>query len=47
MIQFHADGIRLWNPGDSYTDVRRLLEPGEKEIRNPAIAMALPEPACG
>lgn len=41
VIQFHTDGIHLWNPGDSYTDARRLLEPGEKEVRNPAIAMAL------
>lgn len=41
MIQFHTDGIRLWNPGDIYGDASRLLEPGEKEVRNPAIAMAL------
>lgn len=41
VIQFHTDGIRLWNPGDIYGDASRLLEPGEKEVRNPAIAMAL------
>ena len=41
VIQFFTDGIRLWNPGDIFGDDARLLEPGEKEVRNPAIAMAL------
>jgi predicted HTH transcriptional regulator len=41
LIQFHTDGIRPWNPGDIYGDASRLLEPAEKEVRNPAIAMAL------
>lgn len=33
VIQFHTDGIHLWNPGDSYTDARRLLEPGHAAPR--------------
>lgn len=41
VIQFFSDGIRFWNPGDSFGDERRLLEPREKEVRNPAIAMAM------
>ncbi len=41
VIQFFTDGIKLWNPGDSFGDNAHLLEPGEKEVRNPAIAMAL------
>jgi ATP-dependent DNA helicase RecG len=41
VIRFFTDGIELWNPGDSFGDDARLLEPGEKEVRNPAIAMAL------
>ena len=35
------DGIQLWNPGDVFGDDSRLMEPGEKEVRNPAIAMAM------
>lgn len=41
VIQFFTDGIRFWNLGDSFGDDKRLLEPGEKEVRNPAIAMAM------
>jgi len=41
VIQFFTDGIQFWNPGDSFSGNERLLEPGEKEVRNPAIAMAL------
>ena len=40
-IQFFKDGIRFWNPGDIFGDDTRLLEPGEKDVRNPAIAMAM------
>ena len=39
VIQFFTDGVRFWNPGDSFGDETRLLEPGEKEVRNPAIAL--------
>ncbi len=35
------DGIQLWNPGDVFGDDSRLWEPGEKEVRNPSIAMAM------
>lgn len=28
-------------PGDSFADEKHLLDPGEKDVRNPAIAMAL------
>lgn len=40
-IQFFSDGVSLWNPGDSFTDLTELMAPGEKELRNPAIAGAL------
>ncbi|MBI4552240.1 MAG: putative DNA binding domain-containing protein, partial [Candidatus Latescibacteria bacterium] len=40
VIKFFRDGIQFWNPGDVFGDDSRLLEPGEKEVRNPAIAMA-------
>jgi ATP-dependent DNA helicase RecG len=41
VIKFYRDGIQFWNPGDVFGDDSRLLEPGEKEVRNPAIAMAM------
>ena len=31
----------FWNPGDVFGDDSRLFEPGEKEVRNPAITMAM------
>ena len=37
----NRDGIRFWNSGDVFGDDSRLFEPGEKEVRNPAIAMAV------
>ena len=40
-IKFFRDGIQLWNPGDVFGDDSRLWEPGEKEVRNPSIAMAM------
>jgi len=40
-IKFYRDGIQFWNPGDVFGDDSRLWEPGEKEVRNPSIAMAL------
>ena len=40
-IKFFQDGIQFWNPGDVFGDDSRLWEPGEKEVRNPSIAMAL------
>jgi ATP-dependent DNA helicase RecG len=41
VIKFFRDGIQFWNPGDVFGDDTRLLEPGEKEVRNPAIAAAM------
>lgn len=41
VIKFYRDGIELWNPGDVFGDDDRLFEPGEKEVRNPAIAMGM------
>ncbi len=41
VIKFFRDGIQFWNPGDVFGDDLRLWEPGEKEVRNPSIAMAL------
>ena len=45
MIKFFRDGIQFWNPGDVFGDDSRLFEPGEKEVRNPAITMAMCEQA--
>jgi hypothetical protein len=41
VIEFFTDGIQFWNPGDSFADEKHLLDPGEKDVRNPAIAMAI------
>jgi len=41
VIKFFRDGIQFWNPGDVFGDDTRLFEPGEKEVRNPAIATAM------
>ena len=41
VIKFFRDGIQFWNPGDVFGDDSRLFEPGEKEVRNPAITMAM------
>ncbi|MFH1628618.1 MAG: ATP-binding protein [Pseudomonadota bacterium] len=41
VIKFFRGGIQFWNPGDVFGDDSRLFEPGEKEVRNPAIAMAM------
>ena len=34
-IRFFDDRAQLWNPGDAYTSTDELLEPGEREVRNP------------
>ena len=39
-IRFHDDRAKLWNPGDAYTSTDELLEPGEREVRNPRIVAA-------
>ncbi len=40
VIQHYADLTRFWNPGDAFAAVEELLEPGEKEVRNPLIVTA-------
>ena len=39
-IRFFDDRAQLWNPGDAYTSTDKLLEPGEREVRNPRIVAA-------
>ena len=39
-IRFFDDRAKLWNPGDAYTSTDELLEPGEREVRNPRIVAA-------
>ena len=40
VIRFFDDRAQLWNPGDAYTSTDELLEPGEREVRNPRIVAA-------
>jgi len=40
VIQHFSDLTRFWNPGDAFASVEDLLEPGEKETRNPLIVSA-------
>ncbi|MCB1144661.1 MAG: putative DNA binding domain-containing protein [Leptospiraceae bacterium] len=40
VIQHYNDLTRFWNPGDAFASVADLLEPGEKETRNPLIVTA-------
>ena len=39
-IQFFDDRLQLWNPGDAYASTDEMLEPGEREVRNPRIVAA-------
>ena len=39
-IRHHTDQIVFWNPGDAFATDADLLEPGEKEVRNPRIVTA-------
>ena len=39
-IRFFDDRTLYWNPGDAFASADELLEPGEKEIRNPKIVAA-------
>ena len=39
-LRHYADQTVFWNPGDAFTSVADLLEPGEKEVRNPRIVTA-------
>ena len=40
VIKFYRDTIQFWNPGDVFGNADALLEPGEKEVRNPQIVAA-------
>ena len=40
VIRFFEDRTTLWNPGDAYASAEELLEPGEREVRNPRIVGA-------
>ena len=40
VIHSYADRTLLWNPGDAFASTEALLEPGEKEVRNPKIVAA-------
>lgn len=39
-IRHFSDRTTFWNPGDAFAMLTDLLEPGEKEIRNPRIVTA-------
>ena len=39
-IRYYADQTVFWNPGDAFATDVDLLEPGEKEVRNPRIVTA-------
>ena len=39
-IRHYTDQTVFWNPGDAFASVADLLEPGEKEVRNPRIVTA-------
>ncbi len=40
VIRHYADKTVLWNPGDAFAGDVDLLEPGEREMRNPRIVLA-------
>ena len=40
VIRFFDDRTQLWNPGDAYASTDELLEPGERDVRNPRIVAA-------
>ena len=39
-IRFFRDRTLFWNPGDAFATMDQLLDPTEKEVRNPAIVAA-------
>ncbi len=39
-VRFFDDRTTLWNPGDAYLSADELLEPGDREVRNPRIVGA-------
>ena len=42
LIRFFRDQTGFWNPGDAFATTDELLDPTEKEVRNPAIVAAFP-----
>lgn len=40
VIRSFDDRVIMWNPGDAFAGTRELLDPGEKEVRNPRIVAA-------
>ena len=40
VIRSFDDRVIMWNPGDAFAGARELLDPGEKEVRNPRIVAA-------
>ena len=40
VIRSSDDRVLLWNPGDAFASADELLDPGEKEVRNPRIVAA-------
>ena len=40
VIRSFGDRVIMWNPGDAFAGTRELLDPGEKEVRNPRIVAA-------
>ena len=40
VIRSFADRVTMWNPGGVFAGTQELLDPGEKEVRNPRIVAA-------
>jgi len=40
VIRIYGDGIELYNPGDAFESREKLLDPGDKQTRNPSIVGA-------
>ena len=40
VIRHYPDQTVFWNPGDAFASDTDLLEPGEKEVRNPRLVLA-------
>jgi ATP-dependent DNA helicase RecG len=40
VVKIFTDRTVFWNPGDAFVNVDQLLDPVEKEVRNPAIVAA-------
>ena len=40
VIRHYTDQTVFWNPGDAFASASDLLEPGEKDVRNPRIVLA-------